>query len=220
MPPDSSCRRSSPRPSILGPSPATVPLFAAAVSIISSSSTDAGCLASLHFPLSLGFDFFPSGRSTSIKAILRHSEDLQPRLVAHPLLQATDIPPPFRSHLLTNLSPPARLSPRLARHPRNRITRTDQTSPTEEDKTETKREPSHDQRRQNNQLNWSADERDTAFLCSFCNYMSRAAKTTLAGSIVASGLTVWAVHFMQTQERAVSWVAKMVREGIESNRGD
>lgn len=212
MPLDSSCRRFT----ILRPSPATVPLFAIAVSIIiSSSSTDAGCLASLSIFRSA------LASTSSFRAVRRPSKPYRrPRLVS-----CAPFPPSYRHSTSVPIAPPhqsvaARLSPRLARHPRNRITRTDQTSPTEEDKTETKREPSHDQRRQNNQLNWSADERDTAFLCSFCNYMSRAAKTTLAGSIVASGLTVWAVHFMQTQERAVSWVAKMVREGIESNRGD
>ncbi|PWN53654.1 hypothetical protein IE53DRAFT_338464 [Violaceomyces palustris] len=31
--------------------------------------------------------------------------------------------------------------------------------------------------------------------------MSRAAKATLAASIVVSGLTVWGVHFMQVKER-------------------
>ncbi|CAO1632525.1 unnamed protein product [Parajaminaea phylloscopi] len=35
--------------------------------------------------------------------------------------------------------------------------------------------------------------------------MSRAAKSTLIGSIVASGLTVWAVHYMQIQERATMY---------------
>lgn len=38
----------------------------------------------------------------------RHSaKTSRVRLIAHPLLQATDIPPPFRPLLLTNLLPPA-----------------------------------------------------------------------------------------------------------------
>lgn len=36
--------------------------------------------------------------------------------------------------------------------------------------------------------------------------MSRAAKATLAASIVLSAATVWGVHFMQIQEREVSVV--------------
>lgn len=34
--------------------------------------------------------------------------------------------------------------------------------------------------------------------------MSRAAKVTLAASLVVSATTVWAVHYMQIQEREVS----------------
>ncbi|EPQ27421.1 uncharacterized protein PFL1_04959 [Pseudozyma flocculosa PF-1] len=35
--------------------------------------------------------------------------------------------------------------------------------------------------------------------------MSRAAKATLIGSVLVSGLTVWGVHFMQTKEREVMY---------------
>lgn len=35
--------------------------------------------------------------------------------------------------------------------------------------------------------------------------MSRAAKLTLAASVIASGLTVWGVHYMQEREREVMY---------------
>jgi protein PET117 len=44
--------------------------------------------------------------------------------------------------------------------------------------------------------------------------MSRAAKLTLLGAIVTSGVTVWGVHYMQVQEREVSVLSFVRRAAL------
>ena len=45
--------------------------------------------------------------------------------------------------------------------------------------------------------------------------MSRAAKVTLAASLVVSATTVWAVHYMQIQEREVSiWIWRITTKFV------
>lgn len=48
--------------------------------------------------------------------------------------------------------------------------------------------------------------------------MSRAAKATLFASVLLSGLTIWAVHYQQEQEREVSTVSKQDIPPTESHQ--